>query len=157
MLSLLFVCGKSALQRLSGRVIWAFDGGDSTHVGVGIGSKIIDATAWHGVARWAREDWLDHYELIEEIHIPARSIGAEEQAAMNAINRIGQRYDLAELAGFLLLRDLGSPAHPVCSRLGYDVWLDATGYPLPDDRTGRIGPRLLRTHAAGYVAGLTSR
>jgi hypothetical protein len=133
--------------------IRAWDAGHMRHVGVRIGQTVIDASFWHGVARWDLAEWLEGRTLVGDIPVHATSIGSQEQAETNLINRIGQRYDAWEIAGYLLLRDLGDPDRPVCSRLGYDYLSDACGLRIPG-RQGRIGPRLLHAAHHSYNTGL---
>jgi hypothetical protein len=133
--------------------IRAWDAGHMSHVGVCYGSRVIDATMRHGVAEWQRDDWLHGRIVVDELPVFA----ADEQSAIKAHDklqaRIGQRYDLWEILGYPLLRDLGDPERPVCSRLGYDHLTAACGLRIPG-RQGRIGPRLLHAIHHAYNLGM---
>jgi hypothetical protein len=134
-------------------LIRAWDAGSMSHAGVCYGSRVIDASILHGVAEWHREDWLQGRVIVDELPV----LASDEQAAIKAHDklqaRIGQRYDLWEILGYPLLRDLGDPERPVCSRLGYDNLTDACSLRIPG-RQGRIGPRLLHAIHHAYNLGL---
>jgi hypothetical protein len=133
--------------------IRAWDAGHMSHVGVCYCNRVIDASLWHGVAEWHRDDWLQGRIVVDELPVFA----TDEQSAIKArdilMGRIGQRYDLWEILGYPLLRDLGDPERPVCSRLGYDHLNDACSLRIPG-RQGRIGPRLLHAIHHAYNLGM---
>lgn len=133
--------------------IRAWDADHSGHVGVRIGDKVIDATLWHGVAVWPLDVWLQRRVLVDDVPVIPRSLGHQQTAESRLFDRIGQRYDVWEIVGFVLLRDLGDPQRPICSRLAIDYLTDACGIRLPG-KQGRIGPRLVRSALHAYNAGL---
>jgi hypothetical protein len=133
--------------------IRAWDADHSGHVGIRIMDKVIDATLWHGVAVWPLADWLQRRVLVDDLPVIPRSLGQQQTAEMRLFDRIGQRYDFWEIAGFLLLRDLGDPQRPICSRLAIDYLTDACSVSLPG-KQGRVGPRLVRATLHAYNAGL---
>jgi len=133
-------------------LIRAWDAGHMSHAGIRLGDWVIDAAVWGGVARTYLPDWMHGREIVADLPVLSTSQGTQEQAESELFDRIGQRYDLAELAGFVLLRDLGDPDRPVCSRLGYDFLATACGLRIPG-RQGRIGPRLLHTAHHSFNLG----
>jgi len=133
--------------------IRAWDADHSGHVGIRVGDKVIDASLWHGVAVWHLNDWLASRVLVDDVPVIARSLGHQQTAESRLFDRVGQRYDLWEIVGFVLLRDLGDPQRPICSRLAIDYITDACGVTLPG-KQGRVGPRLVRTALHAYNAGL---
>jgi len=133
--------------------IRAWDAGHMSHVGIRVGDVVIDASLWHGVAKWRLEDWTRGRVIVDDLPVIASSQGAQELAESRLFDRIGQRYDVWEIVGYPLLRDLGDPDRPVCSRLGYDYLTDACSLRLPG-RQGRIGPRLLHAMHHSYNLGL---
>ncbi len=133
--------------------IRAWDAGHMSHVGICHGQRVIDATLRHGVAEWDRSDWLQGRIVVDELPVFATDEATALRAYESLRARIGQRYDVWEIAGFLLLRDLGDPDRPVCSRLGYDSLGDACGLRIPG-RQGRVGPRLLHAIHHAYNLGL---
>lgn len=133
--------------------IRAWDADHSGHVGVRVGDKVIDATLRHGVAVWPLADWLQRRVLVDDLPVVPRSIGHQQTAETRLFDRIGQRYDLWEIAGFLLLRNMGDPQRPICSRLAIDYITDACGLSLPG-KQGRVGPRIVRVTLHAYNAGL---
>lgn len=139
--------------RLLGTLISQPDGGEASHVGVRLGEQVIDASFMHGVAVWPLDEWLSSRVLVADVPVIPRTVGMGEQAALNLRARIGQRYDWAELIGFILLRDLGDPNRPICSRLAQDFLRDACGLIIPW-RMGRWGVRLNHTSATSYLQGL---
>jgi len=143
-------------HRLLGTLISQPDGGEASHVGVRLGDQVIDASFWHGVAVWPLAEWLKDKHLVADVPVVPRTPGMGDQAEINLRARIGQRYDWLELLGFILLRDLGDPNRPICSRLGQDFLRDACGLVIPW-RTGRWGVRLNHTSAVSYLQGLLAR
>jgi hypothetical protein len=137
---------------LGGKAIQAWDGDHVSHVGVRVGNTIVDATFWHGVKAWPAYDWLHRYVLVDDTPIHPLSAAHQQTAEMRLFDRIGQRYDVWEIAGFVLLRDLGHPARPICSRLAIDYITDACAVRLPG-KQGRVGPRLVRATLHAYNAG----
>lgn len=133
--------------------IRAWDADHSGHVGVRVGDKVIDATLRHGVAVWPLADWLQRRVLVDDLPVVPRSIGHQQTAETRLFDRIGQRYDLWEIAGFLLLRNMGDPQRPICSRLAIDYITDACGLSLPG-KQGRVGPRIVRVTLHAYNLGL---
>jgi hypothetical protein len=133
--------------------IRAWDAGHMSHAGVCYGARVIDATMRHGVAEWKRDDWLQGRVVVDELPVLATDAQAALKAHDRLQARIGQKYDRWEIAGFVLLRDLGHPDRPVCSRLGYDYLTDACSLRLPG-RQGRIGPRLLHAIHHAYNLGM---
>ena len=137
-------------------LIRAWDAGHMSHAGVRVGEHVVDATVTQGVAKWHLADWLQGRTVVADLPVYARTQGLQEQAEIELFDSVGLNYDLAEIAGFVLLRDLGDPYRPVCSRLGYNFLRRAIDNNLPG-RQGRIGPRLLFGMHQFYNAGLTAR
>jgi hypothetical protein len=133
--------------------IRAWDAGHMSHVGIRVADQVVDATLFTGVAKWPLEQWLQGRVVVADLPVYATTQGRQEQAEGNLFDRVGMRYDILEALGYPLLRDLGDPDRPVCSRLGYDFLRTALGCDLPG-RQGRIGPRLLFGAHHFYNAGL---
>ena len=64
--SLIFT--RSRLPLLD-KPIRAWTGGEAGHVGVGIGSHVIDTTFRHGCRAWSRTEWLSHRTLVDEVEV----------------------------------------------------------------------------------------
>lgn len=147
------VFSRSRIAALS-TPINAWEGADYSHVGVCIaGAEVIDATLWHGVAKWSLEKWVGQNHLIDTVPIYPRTPEQGAQAEKNLRDKVGEMYDLAEMFGFALLRDIGSARRPICSTLARDFVQDATGLVIPG-RRGRWGPRLMYVAAQSYLQGM---
>lgn len=147
------LCVRSAT--LSGRAIEAWDGDHVSHVGIRVEDQVIDATFWHGVKKWPLDVWMQGRTLVDDIPVYPSSLGHQQTAEMELFDRIGQKYDRWEIAGFVLLRDLGDPKRPICSRLAYDYLHAACGLQIAG-RQGRMGPRLIRTNLTSFNLGRAS-
>jgi hypothetical protein len=134
-------------------LVRAWDAGAMSHVGVRIGNIVVDATIQHGVANWPCDHWLQGRVIVDEQPVFATDDATAQRAYDRLFARVGQTYDWLEILGFPLLRDMGDPERPVCSRLAYDYLTDACGLRIPG-RQGRIGPRLLHTAHHAYNLGL---
>jgi hypothetical protein len=139
---------------LADLAIRAWDGDSASHVGIRLGDQVIDATLKHGVSICSLENWLRGRIVVDEVPIHARTPAAQTAAIERLGARIGQRYDWLEILGFVVLRDLGHPDRPICSRLAIDFITDACGLRVPG-RQGRISPRMVRTVLSAYNVGLT--
>jgi hypothetical protein len=135
--------------------IRAGDGDNFSHAGIRVDDSVIDVTLRYGVKEWSYNDWLQGRELVDDVPVVPSSQGAEATAIRELRERIGQRYDRWEIAGFVLLRDLGDPNRPICSRLAYDYIRTATGLIIAG-RQGRMGPRLVRSNLHSFNQGLLS-
>jgi hypothetical protein len=134
-------------------LIRAWDAGTMSHLGIRLGDVVVDATIPHGVAQWRASDWLQGRVIVDELPVFATDETTAFRAYRKLQARIGQQYDIWEILGFPLLRDLGDPERPVCSRLGYDHLTAACGLRIPG-RQGRIGPRLLHAIHHAYNLGM---
>lgn len=149
--SLIFTSSRT----LADAAIRAWDGDQSSHVGIRVGTVVIDATFVHGVQRWALDAWLKGRTIVDELPVYATNEAAESIAVSNLVDRIGQPYDILEAIGFPLLRNLGDPNKPICSRLAIDYLTMATGLQIPG-KQGRIAPRLVRVALHAYNLGRSS-
>ncbi len=145
------LCVRS--HTLADAAIRAWDADHSSHTGIRVGDHVIDATLRYGVREWRLDDWMQRRILVDDVPIIAASPQAEASAIERLQARIGQRYDVWEIAGFVLLRDLGDPNRPICSRLCYDYIRDACGL-LIAGRQGRVGPRMVRSNLHSFNQGL---
>jgi len=93
--------------------------------------------------------------IVDDIPIYPSSPEAERRGIERLRARIGQQYDRWEIAGFVLLRDLGDPDRPICSRLCYDYLRDVCGLTIPG-RQGRIAPRIVRATLTTFNQGRTA-
>ena len=135
-------------------LIRAWDAGAMSHLGIRMGKHRGGRDhPTRCVANWPYEYWLQGRVIVDEQPVFANDEATAQRAYERLFARIGQHYDIWEIAGFVLLRDLGDPERPVCSRLAYDYLADACGLRLPG-RQGRIGPRLLHTAHHSYNLGL---
>lgn len=133
--------------------IRAWDASHVSHIGICHNGLVVDATLTRGVQNELREKWLAGRVVVDELPVFVTDAATARIAKEKLYARIGQRYDIWEILGYPLLRDLGDPERPVCSRLGYDYLGDACGLRLPG-RQGRIGPRLLHAAHHAYNLGL---
>ena len=145
------LCVRSAT--IPGRLIEAWDGDHTSHVAIRIEQKVIDATLRHGVKAWDLDEFMRGRTLVDDVPFYPTSLGHQQTAEMKLFDRIGQKYDRWEIAGFVLLRDLGDPERPVCSRLTYDYGRDICNLRIAG-RQGRVGPRLMRSNLVSFNDGL---
>lgn len=146
------LCVRSA-HPLMDAPIRAWDADHISHIGIRIGDHVVDATLRHGVQEWRHEDWIADRVLVDDVPVYPTSSRDEQLAIEELRSRIGQRYDLLEIVGFLLLRDLGDPTRPICSRLAYDYARRCCGLIIVG-KQGRLGPRLTRSNLNSYNQGL---
>lgn len=150
--SLLF--SRSA-QPLLDVPIRAWDGDHCSHGAIRVENFVIDATFFHGVAVQEYNEWKKGRVVVDDVPVYPSSDESLKLANAKLFAREGQKYDILETLGFPLLRDLGSPEKPNCSRLQIDYLRDACSLIVPG-KQGRIGPRLVRIAIHAYNLGLLS-
>jgi uncharacterized protein YycO len=142
-LSIIFTRQPDGWKRLLDAPIRVWEGDDASHCAVRIGPEVIDATALHGVKRWAWDEWHTRRHIVDEFPVYPVSHEAARVAVDRIRSRLGAWYDYLGIIGFPLLRDLGMPDAFWCSELVCDFWADCQGADLPG-RSGRRGVRLTR-------------
>lgn len=127
---------------------------DAGHVGVKIGpDEIIDLSLAHDCARWTQVEWDSTWRHVAAHVVPSVDDEADAQAKDEARACVGRlEYDLAEYAGFMLWRQMGSAQREICSGFGQRILQIQTRTKWVDNR-GRIDPRHLMIATAWYAAG----
>jgi uncharacterized protein YycO len=136
--------------------IQAWTGDYASHCAVRLDEDtVIDATLWHGVQRWSWERCGSMHVIVHQI--PVNHVEPVMLADANRwINeQIGTEYDIWEILGHPLLRNLGSDDRYVCSSLALQWWIRATGI-TPAGRLQRFDPRHLRIAASVREQALLS-
>jgi hypothetical protein len=126
---------------LPARVIRAIDGGEASHVGIGLPGRVVwDVTLRHGVRCWASESaWLREHDRRVVVRVPFTV--ADPVAASGWLHaREGDGYDVWGALGIGLFTNMDDPGRHFCSELLVNFCI-AGGMVMPDQRK-RVGPRL---------------
>ncbi len=112
---LLFTRTNSGWQSIGSRLIRAFEGGLASHCGAVLSDGVvIDATWPRGVQAHSAAAFSGGREVVADI-----TVTLPDEAAAEAwlLDRIGEPYDVLDIASFLLWRDAGRRDRYVCSSL----------------------------------------
>lgn len=130
--------------------IRAWEGDNSSHVSIQIGSTVYDATLWHGVSKHTYENWSKN-KIITEMY----SVETTEAKIIELLDWLNDlvekrtKYDVFKIVGFILLRDIDSYNKFICSELAIKSFTLITDIKLPG-RQGRQGVRLAKNAISIY-------
>lgn len=114
---ILYTATNSGVIQIGSRAIRAFEGGLASHCGAVLSNgDVVDASWPKGVQSHRLEDFLTERTLIAEFNVPL----PDEVSAENFLIRAaaeGWKYDLLDIASFLVWRDIGRRDRYVCSSL----------------------------------------
>lgn len=112
---LLFTATNTGWGQVGSRLIRAFEGGLASHCGAVLDDgRVIDATWPNGVQAHDINQFLAGRELVADIDVP---LPDEAAAEAYLLGQMGNKYDLLDIASFLLWRDIGQAGKNVCSGL----------------------------------------
>jgi uncharacterized protein YycO len=112
---ILFTATDTGFAQVGSRLIRAFEGGLASHCGAVLSDgTVVDASWPKGVATHSLEQFLHGRTLVADLSVP---LPDERAAADWLLDRMGEPYDLMDIASFLLWRDAGRRDRYVCSGL----------------------------------------